>query len=133
MNFFFNPITSYVGNCNKNVKNIQTCSIKKKKKFYFLSTELKNKLSFILACSGILNQKVKDFSRLILKKCHTSVEYPPLLLHLCVFIDVIESLNVPNELMIFALRETDFMNFILKTNNNVLTVSSWYPYGYKRN
>lgn len=83
---------------------------------------MENKSDFLLACCGILNQKLKDFSKLISESNKIMIEYPPLLLHLCVFVNVIKNLKVTKELMEFMLQETDFMNLVLKTNNQVLAV-----------
>ncbi len=88
-----------------------------------LCPELENKSDFLIACSSILNHKLKEFSKLISEENSMSAEYPPLLLHLCIFVNVIKTLAVTDELMEFMLNETDFMNLVLKTSNKVLAVS----------
>lgn len=69
-----------------------------------------------------MNQKLQSFSKLINDNNETCVEYPPLLVHLCIFTDIINGLDISSELMAYILRETDFVNFTLKTSNDVLKV-----------
>lgn len=85
---------------------------------------MKDKTDFLLACSGILNHVLKDFANLIINDNNLAMEYPPLLLHISVFINVVKCMDVNQESMSFMLRETDFMNLVLKVNNNILAVSS---------
>lgn len=70
-----------------------------------------------------MNQELEKFSKLIIEEKNASAEYPPVLLHLCIFVDVIENLNIPAELMSFVLREVDFMSQLLNINSHILTVS----------
>lgn len=90
----------------------------------YMFSEMEDKTNFLLACSGILNHVLKDFANLIVDDNHVAAEYPPLLLHISVFINVVKCMEVNEESMSFMLRETDFMNLVLKINNNILTVSN---------
>lgn len=87
-------------------------------------SEMEDKTNFLLACSGILNHVLKNFANLIVNDNHVATEYPPLLLHISVFINIVKCMDVNQESMSLMLRETDFMNLVLKMNNNILAVSN---------